>query len=226
VRKHAPFESPIKVYLKPSQPGSFDTLYQIISVPGAQTVIGNLVLSLTGDLLYDALKMIFNQVTGRGGVPEQRQLKELARQRGGDLAALEDAVEPSLVHAHRVIGNGSNSIVIIGNNNKIVFDNGTKEFITTSIDDDKIEVKQVSVASYNVNTKSGRVYDFEFERTIPFALSSAASNRSAVAIARCLTQYTGGEDSKVAITYSKVLAPDGKVKKYIVKNASRPAREI
>jgi hypothetical protein len=226
VRKNAPFESPVSVFLRPARPGSFETIYQVVSDPNVQFVAGNIVIGVTASFFHDAIKVIFNRVTGRDSKPKHASLRELERKRGGDIAALEDAVEPALIHAHRIIGAGSNNIVIFGDNNQIVFDHQTKEYITTSIDDNRLESKDVSVASYNANTKSGRVYDFDFERTVPFALAHEASNRSAVAIANCLTQYTRGEDSKVAITFKKVLAPDGKVKKFIITKAKRSKREL
>lgn len=221
IRKNAPFESPIQLFLKPSQPGSFETIYQIVSDFPVETVIDGVALSVTGDLIYDTVKVVFNRVTGKAAKPQQKKLEELLQKKGGDFAALEDAVEPSIVMAHKVIGTGSNNIVIFGDNNKITFNGTTKDFVTAHIQDEVTEKKDVSVASYNANSKSGRVFDFEFERTVPFTIASAASKSTAVAIAWGLARYTRGEDSRVAITYNKILAPDGRVKKYIVKSAKR-----
>jgi hypothetical protein len=225
VRKHAPFESPVGLFLKPARAGSFDTIYQLVAHPDLKVVIGDLTIGVSAALIYDAIRVVFSRVTGTAAEPQTKSAERLFRQRPGDIAALEDAVEPSLREAHRVIGTGSNNIVIFGNHNQIVFDRGTKDYITQSIMSEELESKEVSIASYHANNKSGRVYDFEFSRTIPFSLSSRAPKASALAIARSLTQYVGGQESKVLITYRKILAPDGKVKKYIIERATKPVSQ-
>lgn len=226
IRKNAPFESPIDVYLRPLRPGSLDTAYQIISSIDPTIVASGLTLSVTGSLIYDTMKLVFGRVIGQDSKPNSKDLKDLDRYRGGDLSALEDTVEPALVDAHRVIGHGSNNIVIIGHGNSIVFDRQTKEYITSSRVDEKVETKEVSIASYNANDKSGRVYDFDEKKTIPFKIDRNATKNSAVAIAQCLAKYTKGEESKVIIKYSRILAPDNRVKRFVIYRASKPSKLI
>jgi hypothetical protein len=224
VKKRAPFDSPIALFLKPARTGSYDTLYHLVSDPGLQLLLTDVSVNLTSQLIYDAVKFVFNRVVGNATSPQSLPIRQLVATKGGDIAALEDAVEPSLVNAHRVIGKGSNNIYIFGDNNQITFNSATKSYITESLESEEIDTKEVSIASYNANSKMGRVYDFEFDRTIPFVLSAQAGQSSAVAIARSLTQYVGGAESRVQITYQKIYAPDGKVKKYIIKRAVRAAR--
>jgi hypothetical protein len=220
IRRNAPFDSEIDVFIRPLRPGSLDTVYQIVSQVDPVITLGNITLGVTSIFIYDTKKLVFNRVTGHHIQPQSPELLELERLRRGDISALEDAVEPALVQAHRIIGAGSNNIVIFGDHNRIVFNGQTKEYINASEVEQNVNQKRVSIASYNANQRTGRLYDFEFQKTVPFSLARDASQKSAVAIARSLTRYAGDQDSNLEIVFQKVVAPDSRIKKYIISRAT------
>lgn len=226
VRKRFPFDETISVRLKHTRPGSFESVFGLITDPNsvlATTAVGGLAVTVAGALVYDFTKLLVRRLTGvpDGDVPEE--VEKAASERPGELEALGEAVEPAVLKAHSVINNGAGNIVIVGGERNVINLNArTKSYMKTSILDDHPFEKRVSVGMLNANTRYGRVFDAELGRTVPISVPRDATPRTLGNLAESLQRYSSRTirgDSDVTITATKLTALDGTVKKYIVTDA-------
>ena len=214
---------PLKFDLVAHRPGSFQTVYEIIyaaAAIGAPVGIG-----VTANLLTDLIKTVYWRVTGQ---PEAdrvtEEIRRLEADRSGDIAALVEAVEPAVRNGHTVINNGVininvNSQAPIGENNLAQFTPRTKQYIWDKIINDDFRVRLFSVASFNANQGTGRAYDLEEGRSIPFELREEVDRTTVDTLLGSISSYTRrrrlGDDlrSAVAIKYTSIDAADGRIKK-------------
>jgi len=129
--------------------------------------------------------------------------------------------------AHRSINAGAKQIIIIkGDNNVVRLDDHSKSYVNASIDEDRIRAKLFSIGSFNVNSRYGRAFDIDEQRTIPFQIESDADRETIDAIMQSISSYAFrrlGDDirSAIALKYRAVLAPDGRVKRIRVLSARK-----
>lgn len=137
MRKRYPFDQSIQVRLKPSQPGSFETLFEILVQPNSPlitTAVGVVALGAATHAVVELAKYLIHQVTGQSESDLSPPLQILAETRRGDLDALAEAIEPAVVKAHTVINNGAGNIIIFqGDRNSVKLDPRTKAYVSTNI---------------------------------------------------------------------------------------------
>lgn len=233
VRRRRFEDLPFDFDLVATRPGSFEALLQMTYSPEALTIYSAIGAGSTANLLTDFVKSIFRRATGQDSASRIESLEQERLLDAGDLVALEDAIEPALRQAHRSIGEGANNIIIItGDGNNVKLGHETKAYVNSSIPDNEIRVKSMSVASFNANTGYGRVYDFEEGRTIPFQLPARVDPKTVEALVYSFTNYTrrrwsGADDrSAVAFKYKTILSVDGKVKKVLPLQARREIEDL
>lgn len=221
IRKRAPFSSEIEFIIRPMRKGSFEAVISaIIEAPVPVQIGGSIALSITASALYDVVKTVVRRAVGLTARPDTAQGRQIAEARSGDMEALVDAVEPALSLAHTAINSGANSIVLIGNNNQIVtLDSGTREYVRTSIVDEKEEYVIVSVGSYNVNSRYGRVFLPDSQKTIPFVLSEQADEMTMRNLVGSLTSYAMRRNQWLRAVVRRVKSVDGRTKKFIILQA-------
>jgi len=228
IRKKAPFSENIRFYLHPPREGSFESLISFASANpemlAISGVIGGLSLNVFSNFISDGIKYCFNRVVGREVQPETAELKQLNEKRGGDLEALIDSIEAPARDAHAVIGNGAHNIVLIaGSNNIVTLNANTKRYISTTLCENQPKIKLVSVGMFNVNTRYGRVFDYEFGKTIPFIVDRASSHQTMGNLSTSLDRYARGLLNKdVAIKYIQETDIDHRPKRYIISDAWFP----
>jgi hypothetical protein len=171
IRKRAPFSSNIRFYISPPRPGSFENLISFVvenpETAAVTAVLGTVGVNVLSNMIWDGIKYCFNRVVGKEAPPETDAMKAINDQKGGDIEALIDAIEPSAREAHTAIGFGADRIILIqGDNNIVTLNEATKRYVLTTVRAETDDVKQVSVGMFNVNTRYGRVFDYEFGKTI------------------------------------------------------------
>ncbi len=224
--KNFPYDN-YRLNLLTNRDGSFETIFEVIYNLEAMTVLGVVAGGVLGNLTTDLLKTVFRRSIGGEGVASITQLEEEGRLRSGDVEALIDAVEPSMRKAHTSIGRGSDSIFVIsGDNNVVNFNHASKSYVSTSVRDDEVFAKRFSIGSFNANDGTGRAFDFDLGRTVPFQIAKGADVESIRSISESISSYAlkrAGLDltSNLALRYTRLLSVDGRVKKiYILKARS------
>jgi hypothetical protein len=214
IRKRAPFSKAFRVDYLSNKPGSVEELFRlVIDNPIAQGV--------GAALIWDGIKLVTSKVVGKSTQPQTDRLAEIDNTRSGDIDALTEAIEPSVKNIHAPIGGGANQVIMItGGTNTFVFNERTKQYVTTTEIDRQISAKQVSIGSFNVNTRYGRCFDQDEGRTIPFIVAADAEARTVPTIGRSLSRYASrGNDSWIYIKYRAQRSPEGAIKRYIVYDA-------
>ena len=205
VSKLYPFDERIKVYLKANQPGSFYSLLDIFTQPDTvltTTALGTIALGAVGSVVIELAKLLVRRVTGQADENPSANVTALVEARSGDVAALEEAIEPAVVMAHLVVNNGAGNIVMVtGGPNVFTLNARTKQYVTTKVEDNQIRQKRVSVGMLNANTRNGRVYDLELGRTVaihvPADAEARALNNLALSLQRYSARFLREQDSQV-----------------------------
>jgi len=157
------------------RPGSFESIYEFIVNPALLAVLDPLGTALAVDFIKDFIYSIIRRIIGQNADDKIEELESKGKLDVGDMAALVDAIAPAMRYAHTTIGSGAHNIYIInGSHNIIKLNTATKDYVNTSINDDEIQVKDFSIASFNANTRNGRAYDYEARHTVAFLLDVGA----------------------------------------------------
>ena len=98
------------------------------------------------------------------------------------------------------------------------FDHSSKRYLEDDVDTGQ-DQQDVSVASLNVNSKYGRVYFGDLKRTIPFRIDRNASGRTLTELSRGLDDYAKKTGLEVNITFSRIEAVDGRLKRILIHDA-------
>ncbi|MFG1479975.1 hypothetical protein V5F53_15150 [Xanthobacter sp. V4C-4] len=244
VRRRDFGQVPLTFNMIAQRPGSYETLYEVaynvatIGGPIALTLAGG----VAGNLLTDLLKTVYRRVTGGNEADTPDSVSRLEADRGGDVAALVEAVEPAVRLGHNVINHGVININI--NNiqqekatNIAKFTPKTKEYMLGNVIDNSVRAKIFSISSFNANQGTGRAFDLEEGRSIPYELTDAVDRISVETLLNSIGSYTKrrrlGDDlrSAVGIKYTSVDAPDGRIKKsalylYVISYPTYKVREI
>lgn len=224
IRKRAPFTSEVSIFLQPLRRGSWETLF---TFEFAASIIGGLGAGIVGNLLTDGIKVIWSRAVGKKAIPATQELKKIENEKPGDVDALVDAVEPSLVQAHRAIPHGASQIVVVkGDHNIIKLNSATKEYVEASETSAEFEEQDVSVGSFNVNTRYGRAFFHDLQKTVPFRIADEAEPDTQSVIASSLSRYADRKPSTISIKFRRVTAPDGRTKRIRVYSAKKPPAEI
>ncbi|MGR6429396.1 DUF7946 domain-containing protein [Rhizobium sp. PAMB 3174] len=237
VRRKEFGRAPLTFNLIAQRPGSFETIYEIAY--GAAVYGGPVLgMAVAGNLLTDLLKTVYRRVTGGaedGDVPNS--VVQLEAARGGDVAALTEAVEPSIRLGHNVINHGVMNINIYQSGAPVdqplaALNPRTKKYVWENVINDGVRVKLFSIGSFNANQGTGRAFDLEEGRSIPFELAKDVDRRTVDTLLSSISSYTRkrrlGDDlrSAVALRYTSVDAVDGRIKKIRIITARNEIAEF
>lgn len=223
IRHRGNFEGRGLVKARPIEEGS--VVADFVVKLAKASVLGMVGVSETAAsrLLVDLTKRTIDRNLGNqtdAASPELQMLEE-GRDTRGDLEALVAATEPSVKQTHNVIGFGAQSLDIYGGTKKLGnYNPSTKAYVSGSYLDKNIREKNVSVASFNVNTGSGGAYDFELKRVIPISVNKDTLSSAKSILTWGIDQYANTTGGLVTLRYQTILALDDTVKKYIVIDAS------
>lgn len=214
------------------RPGSFEVIYGIVANVDLMSVAAGLGSGVAGNFLTDFIRSMFRRSVGQSA-DEQIEMMELQGElNSGDLSALQDAIEPAMKEAHSVINHGAGRIIIInGDKNIVNLDRETKDYVWTSHRDDSVKEKLFSIASYNANSRSGRAFDFDLGKTIPFEVAGDADIATISNVLSSITSYALarlGEEQRygLALRYVSVVSVDGRPKKLIILKARKEIADL
>ncbi|MCX5515243.1 hypothetical protein C3941_12860 [Kaistia algarum] len=217
---------PFRFELIAQQPGSFDAILQIITDPQNLTAVGGAITTgIAANFIGDFIKSLLNRGVGGKASSQIEEMESREVLSPGDLSALVDAIEPSLKAAHTVVNRGAGSIIIInGDGNSVKFDSATKRYLQTTIADNDLKTKLFSIASFNANSRQGRMFDFEVGKTLPFEIAKDADRDTYQNIIDSISSYTFrrlGDNlrSSIAVQYRTLNSIEGDIKKVIILRA-------
>lgn len=141
---------------------------------------------------------------------------ELSDVTSGDLDAMAEAVGPGMMRAHRWVDRENKSIVIGGGGQpKVRLDLDTKEYLEHE-EIDTVSSQDVTVASVNANSKTGRVYFEDLGRTVPFKVAREATPRTLSNLSRYLRRYIDKSNEWVSIKFIPIRYADERLKRVII----------
>ena len=226
LRRRGQFETRSRIRFKESRRGSiiFGLAIELASNPYILGATGGVAVSVAGSAVYDLLKYVIQKNIGREHAPQTKALENLLESREGDVEAVTAAIEPALRQGHSVIGTGASTAEITGKNQDPIatFDRNTKDYISRSIEDETIIEKDVSIAAFNANSGHGRLFDDEHGRTVSFYIPEHAQSALKSVIGWGLSEYTRGTGRRISTKFTRILALDGRPKKYIILDAEIP----
>jgi hypothetical protein len=179
-------------------------------------------------LLVDLTKRTIDRNLGIPPEPKTTALRELedSPKFGGDLEALVAATDASVRQTHQMIGAGAKTVDIYGGTKRLGrFDLDTKAYVNGTIVGDNVEEKDVSVASFNVNTGYGGVFDFDLGRVVPITVNRDTLTSAKSVLTWGIDQYAQGTGKRISLRFRPVLALDDTVKRYLVIDATIPPNE-
>lgn len=201
------------------RPGSFETVFELITRPEALTIGGTLAAAFSATMVRDFVKSMFSRSVGGGAEESIEELEGEQKIAPGDLIALVDAIAPAMRAVHEPIDDGAHNIELdLGREQIANFDRDSKQYLLHSVRDPDLRLKMFTVASFNANTGYGRVFDMELGHTVPFQLGQI-DPKSIDVMLESMALYTrkrwagGLEAAAVAIKYYATLSIDGRVKK-------------
>lgn len=213
----APAVRGASLYIKPSREGSYEQLldlwiqYKDVIVLGVST-------SITAAVVYDFIKLTFRRSLGQKHQPETQEVSKLVSDAQGDLNALSEAMDGPLIEAHRTIEKKQAPLIDIeaGGETVAVLDAQSLDYVKTRIVSDRIEEIEVSVSSYNINSRKGRFYAPTLEQTIPFDPQKGSKFSFPSAISWSLDRSNRGYYSIIIVRVKRVLSILNETKRLIL----------
>jgi hypothetical protein len=221
IRRRFPFDQTVQFYLDGTEEGSFNWKF-VVSIGGP------LALGLATNGLYDLIKLVFNKAATGDEVTVSAPVEELNEKKSGDIDALVEAVEPALKKAHYGIGETAKKITIVDSRTKTIvveFNDASKSYLLDSIPA-RDESQDVIISSLNVNDRTGRAYFVDLGRTIPFKISRDAHPGTMSTLSANLKRYADRKPVHTAISFTRIEAVDGRLKRIIIFGAQDASDEL
>lgn len=208
VRFRAPYSSLLEAQISQIRNGSFEMLFDYAS---------RMVDQVASSQAKTKAEALFNFLVKRGtGQVEGEDLHvEGITIPSGDIAAMAEASESALKSAHRWIDQDDKTISVIDGDESTQLNTGTKEYVEEEIIGPE-DIRDVSVAAMNVNSRNGRVYLFDEYRTVPFYVHKEARPRTVRNLSRFLPKYADKTGETVSIRYRPIRHIDGRIKRLII----------
>ncbi|WP_296425244.1 hypothetical protein, partial [Yoonia sp.] len=170
---------------------------------------------------WKLVETVFKRATGISGADEIEDAESDGRINAGDLGALIQAAEPSIRRAHSVVNHGAANvnIYINGDDNSVVLDATSKEYMYESIFNDETRSQRFLVTSFDGRNRTGRLFDLELEQAFTFDLLAEADRKSLTVIVDAARAYAlrekGRFDEKMeaVCAFTSVDAEDGRQKR-------------
>ncbi|MGI3901545.1 MAG: hypothetical protein ACRYF1_13745 [Janthinobacterium lividum] len=224
IRKRGALSSQVRLYIVPSEPGSFtQDIIGFIADPNnlfVTSIMGQYAASTATECINSTFTYVFKEVCGLGSGEGPTEKELVLHLPSGDLDALVDAVEPSMIRSHRTINNGSSNLIINAGRDVIInLTPATKSYIEANFRNDNDVDWQGRVSAFNANTGNGRAYLVRVGKIVPFSVMREPENGTYAALSHSLDLYTQGLPSDVNLTAREVLAADGRIKKLEIRAA-------
>lgn len=209
VRTHGDGARGAKFYINTPKRGSF-TYEATIWFAGA----------VTSGLFYDFIKYGFNESVGK--LNNEEYYKSLNNRIEPTIGELPAVLESSLDEIHRPIkqDNEIKLTIMRPRGEKLaVFDKDTALYLMPSTVPAPHKISG-NVTKYNSLTGWGKFFDLIERRTVSFNIDLSSSERQKSLITWSLHESNLGRDGLLYLGANAVIAPTGKIKRYIVHNVS------
>ncbi|HUE79760.1 MAG TPA: hypothetical protein VMN38_09025 [Sphingomicrobium sp.] len=208
VRFRAPYTDLLEMRMSQIANGSFEMIFDYASK------IADHVQSM--DATSKAAQLFqFLVRRGTGQIDAETVVIEGEEIPSGDIGAMSEAAESGLKSAHRWIGENGKSITVIDGEDDTTLNLETKEYVETELEGD-VEIRDVSVAAINVNSRNGRVYLLDEHRTVPFIVHRDADPGTVPTLTRYLNKYANKTGETVSVRYRPVRHIDGRLKRIVI----------
>lgn len=208
VRFRAPYTDVLSMQLVGSQPGSFEMLFENVAT-AMDSNSAQRVKKISSALIARLIK----RGTGQAGdEPLQINGETIP---SGDIDAMAEASEAGLKAAHRWIDSEKKKIRISADPGKVKLDSTTREYVETEVDGGE-STRDVSVAALNVNSRNGRVFFSDENRTVPFIVHRDAEPRTMSNLSKYLNEYARKTGATVNIRFRSVEHIDGRIKRIVI----------
>jgi hypothetical protein len=178
VRFRAPYTTLLEAQIASTRNGSFEMLFDYASRIVDQAAAS--VAKLKAEELFNFLIR-----RGTGQVDEDELVVGEETIPSGDIAAMGEAAESGLKAAHRWIDSEGKVISLIDGDDATKLDLETKYYVEEEIMGDET-TQDVSVAALNANSKNGRVFLVDQQRTVPFIVHRDAHPQTIANLSRYL----------------------------------------
>jgi predicted neutral ceramidase superfamily lipid hydrolase len=178
-------------------------------------------LGLATNGIYDLAKLTMTRAIGDEPESISEDVENLNKRRSGDVDALVEAIEPALKKAHYGVGGTIKEIVIEETTTKrtiVKFDEHSKSYLQDSIEADD-DAQDVAISALNVNDRTGRAYFLDLKRTIPFRVSRDADPKTISVLSAGIDRYANKLPAPIRITFARVEAVDGRLKRIVILKA-------
>ena len=88
------------------------------------------------------------------------------------------------------------------------------------------DIQDVAISDLNVNDKTGRAYFLDLKRTIPFRVSKDADPKTMMVLSAGIDRYANKIAAPIRITFSRVEAIDGRLKRIVILKAEDVSDEL
>lgn len=205
VRKQGDIAHGAEIYINTPKKGSF--IYEAIIYFGGVVSSG---------VFYDFLKYALNEAVGKLDSVESYP-KSLADRIEPTIGELPAILESPLYDVHRPIRKDKDmTLKVMRPRGEILanFDKETSDYLlpkTVNITNTIIG----NVTKYSAISGWGRFYDRQEKRTIPFRIQPTHSDRERSLITWSLHEHNMKREATLYVTAQAVVAPSGKIKRYI-----------
>ncbi|MDV3250190.1 hypothetical protein DevBK_02465 [Devosia sp. BK] len=223
IRRRGDFAGRHSVKATPIEEGSVLTDFLVsiprISLPFARKLSD----AASSEFVADLVKGVIDRNLGVESEPTTDELSSLLEHKDGDFEALVAATEPSLKQAHTIIGEGAQVMNLFGSKHQLgQLNQQSKKYIHGTVEDPEIYNKDVSVASFNVNSGYGGVYDPDLRRVVSIKVTPTTMPQAKSVLGWGLNEYANGTGKRVHLQYYRWMTLDDRPKKYIVIDAKIP----
>lgn len=224
IRQRGDFEGRHSVKAKAIDEGSVVADFVVYLQHNPIEIFGIATGTLTASaLLYSLVTRVVNRNLGQSNEENDAIISRILREKSGDIEALVAISEAPIRQAHSVIGNGAKNIEISGGYNIINnFNEETKEYVRLNVEDNTVMEKLVSVSGFSANSGYGGIFDSDLGRVVPIAMPKDVLKKYKSVFSWGLDQYVNGTGKKIVIRFTRILAMDGRAKKYMITSASLP----
>ena len=191
VKRRPPYDESVIPLVGPAKSGSLDISFLLEIV---RSTVNDYGIEVTRDFFVDLLSYSISSLIGKKQRKMSKNIEKIVADRGGEAHALMDSIEAPIRISHSPIINSNVTINIsTGERNIVELDEKTKNFIEYEEFVDNIDVEAAIVSALNVNSKSGRVYLFEEEKSVPFRVPREANKRTIRELSKSLNKYASNQ---------------------------------
>lgn len=184
VKQRYPFQS-MELFLEPPEDGSWKT--------NVVALLGTVAVGVGSSAIWDFSKYVMAAAVGQDVKPTTPEAKAAVGDHYGDTEAVINNVKPQMRAAHDIIGAGARNVIIVGGaGNTVILDAESKAYVNAENLDTEIETKYVGVGMLNVNSRFGKVFDYELMHLVTTEVARNAPAETIPALVSGLQKYANG----------------------------------